>query len=249
MGSKVLYELLSKMHIVEDNQTDNFIDTYVLKASRAISIGFINQHGCNLVVDEQRVYRSFMDLTFLLRDGIGVKMACLKYGIKPGENLNGTDLIPRILDKVLGDEHNKSIVFGTKEPWLSKGVNRFFGNNNAHYLDGFRTNEEYLIFLSDYFKNDEYEEKKITVILLAMGMPKQEELANKILELCIDKRVIIICGGAIIDFAAGRFKRAPKFIQKIGLEWAYRLFCEPSRLFKRYAIGIPVFFYNMMTNK
>ena len=80
MGSKILYELLSKMHIVEDNQTDNFIDTYGLKASRAISIGFINQHGCNLVVDEQRVYRSFMDLTFLLRDGIGVKMACLKYG-------------------------------------------------------------------------------------------------------------------------------------------------------------------------
>jgi len=249
MGSKILYELLSKMHIVEDNQIDNFIDMYILKASKPISIGFINQHGCNLVVSEQRIYRSFMGLTFLLRDGIGVKMACLKYGIQPGENLNGTDLIPRILDKVLKYEHNKSIVFGTKEPWLSKGVNRLFDNNNIYYFDGFKKNEEYLTFLCDYFKKVEYEEKKTTIILLAMGMPKQEELSHKILELCAGKRVIVICGGAIVDFTAERFKRAPKFMQKIGLEWCYRFICEPSRLFKRYVIGIPVFFYNIMTNK
>jgi N-acetylglucosaminyldiphosphoundecaprenol N-acetyl-beta-D-mannosaminyltransferase len=41
--------------------------------------------------------------------------------------------------------------------------------------------------------------------------------------------------GAAIDFAAGRFSRAPRWLQNAGLEWAYRLFQEPRRLGRRYA--------------
>jgi N-acetylglucosaminyldiphosphoundecaprenol N-acetyl-beta-D-mannosaminyltransferase len=42
-------------------------------------------------------------------------------------------------------------------------------------------------------------------------------------------------GGASIDFAAGRIRRAPRWLQDLGLEWAYRLFLEPTRLGRRYA--------------
>ena len=41
--------------------------------------------------------------------------------------------------------------------------------------------------------------------------------------------------GAALDFAAGRVRRAPLRLQKLGLEWAYRMFLEPSRLAPRYA--------------
>jgi N-acetylglucosaminyldiphosphoundecaprenol N-acetyl-beta-D-mannosaminyltransferase len=41
--------------------------------------------------------------------------------------------------------------------------------------------------------------------------------------------------GASIDFAAGRINRAPRWMQKTGLEWAFRLMLEPRRLFSRYA--------------
>src|ERR1700738_1507424 len=41
--------------------------------------------------------------------------------------------------------------------------------------------------------------------------------------------------GAAIDFAAGRIRRAPRWIQRAGLEWAFRLGLEPRRLFPRYA--------------
>jgi N-acetylglucosaminyldiphosphoundecaprenol N-acetyl-beta-D-mannosaminyltransferase len=41
--------------------------------------------------------------------------------------------------------------------------------------------------------------------------------------------------GASIDFAAGRVKRAPRWMQKSGMEWAYRLGLEPRRLVRRYA--------------
>ena len=41
--------------------------------------------------------------------------------------------------------------------------------------------------------------------------------------------------GASIDFAAGRISRAPRWMQKTGLEWAFRLMLEPKRLYSRYA--------------
>ena len=41
--------------------------------------------------------------------------------------------------------------------------------------------------------------------------------------------------GASLDFAAGRVRRAPRWMQKAGLEWAFRLGLEPTRLFMRYA--------------
>ena len=46
---------------------------------------------------------------------------------------------------------------------------------------------------------------------------------------------VVINVGAALDFAAGRIRRAPRWMQKIGLEWAFRLGLEPRRLFRRYA--------------
>ena len=40
--------------------------------------------------------------------------------------------------------------------------------------------------------------------------------------------------GATIDFEAGKIKRAPMFFQRFALEWLYRIYCEPKRMFKRY---------------
>jgi N-acetylglucosaminyldiphosphoundecaprenol N-acetyl-beta-D-mannosaminyltransferase len=52
---------------------------------------------------------------------------------------------------------------------------------------------------------------------------------------------VIVCGGAIIDFLGGKTARAPGWMRRFGLEWAFRLACEPRRLFHRYVMGNPVF--------
>jgi N-acetylglucosaminyldiphosphoundecaprenol N-acetyl-beta-D-mannosaminyltransferase len=49
--------------------------------------------------------------------------------------------------------------------------------------------------------------------------------------------------GAAFDFLSGRVPRAPEWLQKNGLEWMYRLFCEPKRLWKRYLLGNALFLY------
>ena len=49
--------------------------------------------------------------------------------------------------------------------------------------------------------------------------------------------------GATIDFEAGNIKRAPKFVQKLALEWFFRFCMDPKRLYKRYFINDPKFFW------
>jgi N-acetylglucosaminyldiphosphoundecaprenol N-acetyl-beta-D-mannosaminyltransferase len=71
------------------------------------------------------------------------------------------------------------------------------------------------------------------VLLVAFGQPKGERwLARNHRATGVPVSVQV---GASLDFAAGRIRRAPLWAQKIGMEWAYRLWLEPRRLFSRYA--------------
>jgi N-acetylglucosaminyldiphosphoundecaprenol N-acetyl-beta-D-mannosaminyltransferase len=52
---------------------------------------------------------------------------------------------------------------------------------------------------------------------------------------------MLIGVGAAVDFHAGLKPQAPRVIQRSGLEWAFRLLCEPRRLWRRYAVVVPAF--------
>ena len=71
------------------------------------------------------------------------------------------------------------------------------------------------------------------LLIVAASMPHGERWLSAHLK---DLRVPVgVNLGASIDFAAGRINRAPKWMQQVGLEWAFRLMLEPGRLFSRYA--------------
>lgn len=203
------------------------------------TVGFLNQHGFNLMLDDETTFSSFQRLDFLLRDGIGTSLA-LKYYARPqGANLNGTDLIPQIVD-TFNTVDTDYYVLGTQSPWLEKGSYRLLDGQAKAIKDGFYPTESYLSFLKQHI-----DPQRFSVIILAMGMPKQEILASKIKQEIIGSG-LVICGGAIIDFYAERFTRAPAWVQKSSLEWLYRLLKEPRRLFKRYVVGIPVFLFRIL---
>ena len=65
-------------------------------------------------------------------------------------------------------------------------------------------------------------------------LPKQEKWVAKHLGALNIK--VAVCVGAGLDFIAGTVKRAPAWVQKIGLEWAWRLTRDPKRLWGRYLI-------------
>ena len=84
-------------------------------------------------------------------------------------------------------------------------------------------------------------ESGANVVVVGVGCPKQEKWidANK---KKIPKVNLWMALGATIDFEAGNIKRAPKWMQKMALEWFYRFLMEPRRMFKRYFIDDIMFF-------
>jgi len=77
------------------------------------------------------------------------------------------------------------------------------------------------------------------ILFVALGNPKQELWMGRNLDK-IDAGVLIGIGGTF-NFIAGKVKRAPRWVQRCGLEWIYRIIQEPGRLWRRYAYGLVKF--------
>ena len=81
---------------------------------------------------------------------------------------------------------------------------------------------------------DQIKAAKPDILAVALGCPKQELFISKYKE---ELNVPICIGiGASLDFAAGLVKRAPRWMSDHGLEWLYRMWQEPLRMFKRYVL-------------
>jgi len=76
---------------------------------------------------------------------------------------------------------------------------------------------------------------------IAVGSPQQEVVAQR-LRARGSARGMALCIGASIDFITGNERRAPRWMQRFGLEWAYRLSQNPRRLARRYLVRGPRFF-------
>lgn len=101
---------------------------------------------------------------------------------------------------------------------------------------GFEKNEKECEALVDIVNNS-----GANVVLVGVGAPKQEKWIMKWKDKMPNVDIWMALG-ATIDFEAGTLKRAPLFYRKIGMEWLYRFFKEPKRLFKRYFVDDMKFF-------
>ncbi len=80
---------------------------------------------------------------------------------------------------------------------------------------------------------------KADIVLVALGAPKQEIWID---QARADLRPAVLFGvGASLDFVAGTIPRAPRWVSRAGLEWAFRLSREPGRLWRRYLLRDPKF--------
>lgn len=77
------------------------------------------------------------------------------------------------------------------------------------------------------------------MLWVGLGTPKQQIWARQAQDLSPAR--VIVTVGAALEFVAGTRPRAPMILQRIGMEWAFRLTQEPSRLWRRYLLGNPRF--------
>jgi N-acetylglucosaminyldiphosphoundecaprenol N-acetyl-beta-D-mannosaminyltransferase len=200
--------------------------------ARPTVLAFVNAHAMNSAASSPDFLRALRAADVVLRDGSGMAILLKLLALRPGLNLNGTDLIPRLLRRYAG---RGIALFGTQEPYLGRArqhvLQTLAAGSSCIAADGFRPVGDYLELARAHAP---------VLIVLGMGMPRQEEVARE-LRAALRHPCLIVCGGAIIDFMGGKTPRAPRWMRAFGMEWAYRLALEPRRLFRRYVLGNPLF--------
>jgi len=173
-----------------------------------------------------------------LCDSAIVKIASkiLRNGLK--EKITGTDLLHLVCQK--GEEKNNFFALGSTEENIKKAVAKLRELFPDIRIGGFH---------HGYFGKDKEIVKKINsantdILIIGTGSPKQEFWVGKNRELLNVK--IIMCVGGLLDVLAEKVKRAPVWMQRIGLEWFWRLIHEPRRLWKRYFVDDMKFFYLLL---
>jgi N-acetylglucosaminyldiphosphoundecaprenol N-acetyl-beta-D-mannosaminyltransferase len=200
--------------------------------SRTRVVAFVNAHAMNIAADNDDFGQHLATADVLLRDGVGLAILARLRGREAGLNMNGTDFIPVLLRRFNG---RPIALLGTLEATAASAARKLRSDIAPHSpvvsMNGFESVQAYV---------DAMARERPSLIVLGMGMPKQEAVAAALRER-LGHACLIVCGGAILDFMAGRASRAPLWMRESGLEWAYRLFHEPRRLFARYVVGNPKF--------
>lgn len=232
MARKDLEELrflLDKLTILNSVRDEDDVLDRLAGFERPVVLSFLNQNGLNLASRSEVFRNDLAGADVLLRDGVGIEVALRVFGDDPGINANGTDFIPKLLSRM----GNRTIaLFGTRPPWLAKAARSIEANSGVRVvaqLDGFQTEASYTRCTWDTDPD---------IILLGMGMPRQERVAAALVAISGRPR-LIVNGGAFLDFSAGRFVRAPRWVRAARLEWMFRLAQEPRRLSRRYIEGGP----------
>jgi N-acetylglucosaminyldiphosphoundecaprenol N-acetyl-beta-D-mannosaminyltransferase len=197
---------------------------------------FVNAHCVNVAAREVKYKQLLQNTPELYADGIGMAIAARLWGLRLDHNVNGTDLFPLICEYAA--KQGVPLAFFGSEPGVAdackeKMTSQYPGLRVVYTRNGFVTEDEQDALLQSI------NESGAKILLVARGVPLQE--------LWIDRNKdrldapVLMGVGALFDFYSGKVQRAPSFLRKIGMEWLYRLYLEPTRLFRRYVIGNPEF--------
>lgn len=228
--------LLKKIRTIPTREEVYPLINEILSSRKPLILSFLNAHAITIAQKNHDFYRHLMASDIMLRDGIGLAIAMKAFGHNPGINMNGTDFIPLLLSHV--DKSTRIGIYGTQSPWLELAIERLaLQHNIVSMSDGFQPDQHYINLYMDSHPE---------IILLGMGMPKQERIALQIIDSAPDNKVLVINGGAILDFMSSKVKRAPQWVRHCRMEWVFRLTQEPRRLLRRYTTGIATFFYYLI---
>lgn len=227
------------INLINTPKALDFCNTALQNASECKIIYFLNAHCFNIAQKNPDYLEALNSADLLLNDGIGIKIGTKILKLPHKENMNGTDFIPKVIELCL-DKNRPIFLLGAKEGISDSAAEtlreKYPKINIVGNRSGYFTADDEIQMI------EEINALNVEVLIVGMGVPIQELWIYKNKEKFKTVK-IVIAGGAIIDFISGRVKRAPVWIQKIGMEWLFRFAQEPRRLFRRYFSGNFIYFW------
>ncbi len=187
---------------------------------------------------EPEVFKPLYDASWLsVCDSRILELLAAISGI-PLKAVPGSDLTQQLFDNVITSEDTINIIGADEE--IVSIVKSTYGLEkvNIHQPPmGMRHKPNAIAAAAEFVANH-----PARYTFICVGSPQQEMVAKACLERgdCVG---LGLCVGASLDFLSGRTKRAPEWMQKLRLEWLFRLASEPKRLWKRYLLEAPKIFY------
>lgn len=187
---------------------------------------------------------SIVDCDIINADGQAIVWASRLLNRPLPERVAGIDLMESLV-QLAGQRHYRIFFLGAKEEIVKEVVRKYSSTYGTDIVAGYR---------NGYFSKEEegavaaqIASSKPDILFVAMGSPKKEIFLNTYKQQ-INTPFIMGVGGSF-DVVAGFVKRAPRWMQRAGLEWFYRVIQEPGRMWKRYLFGNSEFIYLVLREK
>ena len=192
-------------------------------------IQFVNANKVAMVRSEPAMGRILERADYVLADGQPMLPLAAMLGITIPERIDGIGLMHKLLQ--LADREGLSVyLLGSRQEIVAECVRRIARDfprvRIAGYRNGYFTAAE-IPAIAEAVRDTAPD-----FLFLGMGSPMKERLADEWKEQ-LGARVIQGVGGSF-DVMAGMVKRAPRWMQRGGIEWLYRIIQEPRRMFWRY---------------
>jgi exopolysaccharide biosynthesis WecB/TagA/CpsF family protein len=213
-------------------------------AGRRLQVFFVNAHCVNVAARDLDYRRLLTNSPFLFADGAGMALAARFSGIALKNNVNGTDLFPKLCEAAAAASVPIALLgarVGVAQKCAALMEERYPGLRIVWVEDGYRSSEE------ETMRLPELNGSGAKMLLVAKGVPGQEHwIAANAARLTPP---VILGVGALFDFYSGAIPRAPKLVRELRIEWLYRLMHEPRRLFRRYVLGNPEFIARVLLRR
>lgn len=212
-------------------ETIEEIEDYI-KEKRCVQHVVVNAGKINLIQEDKKLRDIINSCPLINADGQGVVWASKVLGQPLPERVTGIDLFQKLVE-ISAQKGYRVFFFGAKEDVVIKVINIYKEKYPTLKIAGYR---------NGYFKEEEsleiaeqIKDANADILFVAFTSPKKEYWISEYMD--VMKVPFAMGVGGSFDVIAGKTKRAPKWMQKCGLEWFYRFLQEPRRMFKRYILG------------
>jgi N-acetylglucosaminyldiphosphoundecaprenol N-acetyl-beta-D-mannosaminyltransferase len=201
-------------------------------------------HGVMESQEDEQLRRIHNEAGLVTPDGMPLVWLCRLKGQREVERVYGPDLMLALCarSEATGYRH---FFYGASPAVLDALTDRLLGRYPGLIVAGtYAPPFRQLDRLEDDLIVERIKQSSPDVVWVGLSTPKQERwMADHVERLGVP---VLIGVGAAFDFHSGFKQQAPRWMQRNGLEWLFRLLSEPRRLYRRYLTNIPLFAWYLM---